>query len=119
MLFVSAASVAELVDVTGRPIVARKLRTTMDRLRCFVEDVERLTVRLDDVPAAFAHPTDAKDDPIINLAIAAGAHVITSRDRQLLALRDASTTASAEFMSRFGSIEVLTPVELLERLRTK
>ena len=41
------------------------------------------------------------------LAVAAGAHVITSRDRHLLSLPDTTTPAGAEFVSRFGFIEVL------------
>ena len=43
--------------------------------------------------------------------------MITLRDRHLLSLRDAKTPAGTEFMSRFCFIEVLTPVELLDRVR--
>ena len=76
--------------------------------------MKALAEMIDPVGAVFQHPIDPKDTMIVNLAVAAGAHVITSRDRHLLSLRDAKTPAGAEFMSRFGFIEVLTPVELLE-----
>jgi predicted nucleic acid-binding protein len=52
------------------------------------------------------------------VAIATGAHVITSRDRHLLSLRDPTDPVGIEFMAQFPSIEVLSPVQLLERIRS-
>lgn len=53
----------------------------------------------------------------VDLAIAAGAHVITTRDRHLLALRDITDPLGIDFLSRFSAVEVLTPVQLLHRVR--
>jgi len=44
--------------------------------------------------------------------------VITTRDRHLLALRDPTDPMGIDFMSHFASIEVLTPVQLLDRVRS-
>jgi predicted nucleic acid-binding protein len=63
------------------------------------------------------HPKDPKDSMYVNLAIAARATVITTRDRHLLALRDPVDPVGIDFMSRYASIEVLTPVQLLHRVR--
>lgn len=105
----------EWADVVSRPQIVRKLglveKTTVE----FTAELSALAMLID-VESVYQHPIDPKDTMVVNLAIAAGARVITSRDRHLLSLRDTSTPAGADFMARFGHIEILTPVELLTRL---
>jgi putative PIN family toxin of toxin-antitoxin system len=117
-LFVSHALLAELRDVAARPKVGRQLCLSPAGTDAFVDEIMVRGTMIDPVAPVFEHPHDPKDNMVVDLAVAAGAHVITSRDRHLLKLRDARTKVGAEFMSRFGFIEVLTPVDLLARLRT-
>ena len=70
----------------------------------------------DAVAAVFDFPRDPKDAYLIDLAVAAEASVITSTDNDLLDLmRD--TDDGRDFRRRFPAVEVLTPPELLGRLR--
>jgi len=117
-LFISVALIAELADVASRPSIRATLHLTDGVTSRFLEEIQLLGSLIDPVPAVFDHVADPKDSMVVNLAVAATAHVITSRDRHLLSLRDATTKAGAEFLSRFASIDVLTPIQLLERVRT-
>jgi predicted nucleic acid-binding protein len=76
-----------------------------------VGNVERISRILYDVPLVYEYPRDPKDEPYINLAIAAGADYITSRDNDLLDLMH-----DADFTCRFPGIKVLDPVSLLREI---
>jgi putative PIN family toxin of toxin-antitoxin system len=111
--------IRKLADVASRPLLVRKLHLTEIGAARFIAEMEALSEVIYPVPEVFQHPLDPKDSMVVNLAVAAGAHVITSRDRHLLSLRDATIPAGAEFLARFGHIDVLTPIELLNRIRNK
>lgn len=117
ILFLSAPILAELVEVASRPILVRKLSLSPAKTRAFVEELCAYSTLVDSVPPVFNHPMDPKDSMYVNLAAACHAHVITTRDRHLLSLRDVSNPAGLDFMARFASIEILTPVQLLDRVR--
>jgi putative PIN family toxin of toxin-antitoxin system len=118
LLYISNELVAELKDVAARPSVRQKLRLTEEVTSRFFVELYSVATLIDTVPAVYELVADPKDTMIVNLAIAAGARIITSRDKHLLALRDETTPQGVEFHSQHGSIEVLTPVELLERIRS-
>jgi predicted nucleic acid-binding protein len=70
------------------------------------------------VPVVYAHPLDKKDEPYVNLAIAASAELIVSRDRRhMLSLTDRSQPHGIDFTNRFPSLGIVTPEQLLERLQ--
>ena len=116
-LFVSLAILSELTEVAARPVLVRKLALSAARTLAFVDDLTAIAVFADPVSSVFLHPRDPKDNMYVDLAIAIGAQVITSRDRHLLALRDPADPIGIDFMSRFASIEVFTPIQLLQRVR--
>ncbi|MEX2092185.1 MAG: putative toxin-antitoxin system toxin component, PIN family [Pirellulales bacterium] len=116
-LFLSEPIVAELLDVSARPVLMEKLKLSPARTQTFVEDLLTIATFVQSIPAVFSLPSDPKDAMYVDLAVACEAHVITTRDRHLLALRDSSNPVGADFRFRFASIEVLTPVELLRRVR--
>jgi predicted nucleic acid-binding protein len=64
----------------------------------------------------FAYTRDPDDAHYVNLALAAGADVIVSRDRDLLDLVAANRPESVEFRRRFPALQILTPEEVLRRL---
>src|SRR2546429_19295 len=105
-LCLSRALIAEFEDVASRPLLVRKLCLTEIGTARFIAELVALAEMIDSVATVFVHPIDPKDTMIVNLAIAAGANVITTRDRHLLSLRDAMNPVGREFMSRFASIEV-------------
>jgi uncharacterized protein len=117
-LVVSLPILAELKDVASRPKVAAQLALTEAIVNALIEDVMTYAHVLPDVPSIFVHPIDPKDSVYVNVAVAAGATIITTRDLHLLNLTDPTRPESTEFRSRFPGLEVLTPVQLLSRVRS-
>ncbi len=65
----------------------------------------------------FTYPRDPDDEHYIDLAAACNAHLIASRDRDLLALNDVSTEAGKQFRLQFPNLLILTPDQLLSRIK--
>jgi len=88
-LITSSETVAELRGLLARPNIRKKFPHLTDQMaEELVTEVERISTSLDDVPRVFEYPRDPKDEPYINLAIAADADYLTSRDKDLLDLAD-------------------------------
>lgn len=82
----------------------------------FIADVRSFSTFLDAIPHVFDFPRDPKDAHYVDLAVAAAAKLIVSRDKDLLSLRDATTLEGRDFQTRFPGLLVLTPPELLTLL---
>jgi len=80
----SAGLLSELERVLRRPHIARSIapNTVVD----LVANIQRDAVLGDDPPAERYVRSDPDDDCLVALALAAGAHVIVSGDKALLAL---------------------------------
>lgn len=73
-LCLSAAILAEVRDVLTRPKTLRKFpRLSPEWVEAFVQNAESKAVVWTEVPQAFPLPRDPKDEPYLNLALAAGA----------------------------------------------
>jgi putative PIN family toxin of toxin-antitoxin system len=108
-LLVSEPILAEVADVLSRPTVRRKNpRLNDETVRALFERLSRDALLVKDVPEHFTYPRDPDDEPYINLAIAAGASYLVSRDKDLLDLR-----SDADFRSRFPHLTILDPVEFV------
>jgi putative PIN family toxin of toxin-antitoxin system len=116
-LFLSEPILAEFLEVAARPKLVAKLNLNSARTQAFIEDLLANASFIPSVASVFSLPADPKDAMYVDLAAACDAHVITTRDRHLLALRDASDSIGKLFKATFPSIDVLTPVELLQLLR--
>ena len=68
------------------------------------------------VPAVFEFPRDPTDAHYVDLAIAAHAKLIVSRDLDLLSLGDPQTADGQDFQRRFPGLQILTPTQLLQQL---
>ena len=68
---------------------------------------------LTDVPQAFRLERDPKDEPYLDLAVAARARYLVSRDRDLLDLMN-----DAQFRERFPDLIVVDPPAFLQALRS-
>jgi uncharacterized protein len=64
-----------------------------------------------DVPGQFQYDRDPKDEPYVDLALAAQAVYLVSRDKDLLEL-----TADEGFRERFPGLMVLDPAALLREM---
>lgn len=116
LLFVSEFIFDELKDITSRPHLVARFSLTAERVALFLESIAEIATALVDVPAVFELPRDPKDARYVDLALAAQAKLIVSRDLDLLSLTDPSTPEGRDFRARFPDIEILTPTELLRLL---
>jgi putative PIN family toxin of toxin-antitoxin system len=116
-LFVSPYVVGELREVTGRPKVVAKLGLVADRVEEFYEIIEITATILVDIPELFTYSRDPDDAHYVNLALAADAELIVSRDNDLLDLMDPTKPEAAEFQSRYPLLRILSPVGFLREVK--
>jgi putative PIN family toxin of toxin-antitoxin system len=116
-LYASAYVFDELQELTFDPRVATKYRLERSLLDEFFATIRQYATVIDDVPHVFEFPRDPDDAYYVDLAVAAQAKLIVSRDRDLLSLNDVSTAEGQEFKRRFPDLEILTPTELLKAMR--
>lgn len=79
-LFISPTVLEELRDVASRPKVIAKLHLAPDQVQEFCEHIERAATVLSGFPQRFDYRRDPDDAHYINLALAANAKLIVSRD---------------------------------------
>ena len=109
-LCTSAPIFAEVRDVLNRPALRTKFpRLTAERVEAFLCNVEAKAVVLAEVPHVFSYPRDPDDEPYLNIAVAAGAKHLVSRDKDLLDLM-----SDSDFRSRFPDLTILDPVAFLQ-----
>ena len=113
-LYVSEQILREAREVMNRPRLRAKLAgLTEERIAAFFLRLERQAFWLREVPSKFDFQRDPKDAPYINLAVAADADFIVSRDNDLLDLMSKYDDDSKEFRQRFRPLKVITPETLL------
>jgi putative PIN family toxin of toxin-antitoxin system len=117
-LFVSPTILDELQDVITRLAIRQKYAISDLAIEQFFADIARSSMTLDTVPHVFELPRDPGDAHYVDLAVAAGAKLIVSRDKDLLSLRDMTTPEGRDFVARFPAIEIFTPPELLKLLKS-
>jgi len=116
-LSISPLVLAELRDVSARPKVIAKLQLTAGRVEEFLEAIQLAATIEVDFPEQFSYARDPDDAHYVNLALAAGAKFIISRDKDLLALMDASLPEGRDFQARFPALRILDPVQFLSALK--
>ncbi len=116
-LCLSRKVLAEVEDVLNRPEIRAHFPDLSDEIvGAFLKRLQKLSVLVRRVPKEFSYPRDEDDEPYINLAVAADANFIVSRDRDLLDLMTGYTDECKEFRQRFRSLKVVEPVEFLKLL---
>jgi putative PIN family toxin of toxin-antitoxin system len=119
-LCVSAELLAEVKDVLARPALQRRYQMLApENVAKFLAEVEAKAVLITDVPPVFTYPRDPKDELYVNLAVAAGAGYLVSRDKDFLDLMDQATAAGKEFGQRFPGLRVLDPAAFLRELAAR
>jgi putative PIN family toxin of toxin-antitoxin system len=115
-LFVSSLVLEELREVTSRPKVITKLRLVAGRIDEFLDTIEIAATLLANIPDVFSYKRDPDDAHYVNLALAADARLIVSRDRDLLDLMDSTKPEAAEFQRHYPRLRILNPVGLLREM---
>jgi putative PIN family toxin of toxin-antitoxin system len=115
-LYCSEYILEELADVCCRPALIRRFKFTEDRAEKFSLRIRRTATIIDSVPHVFTYSRDPDDEHYVDLAAACQAHLIASRDRDLLSLADQSTETGRQFRQQFPDLLIMTPDELLHRI---
>lgn len=111
-LFLSANIAAEIRDVLSRPKTQQKFPLlTAEWVEMFLRAIQSKAIAVASVPKIESLERDPKDEPYLNLAIAAKARYLVSRDRDLLDLM-----ADPGFRKRYPELYVLDPVEFLKEI---
>jgi putative PIN family toxin of toxin-antitoxin system len=111
-LYVSDHVLAEVREVLDRPKVRAKNPAVTDESTAeLLARLARLATKVNDIPNVFTLPRDPDDEPYVNLALAAGANYLVTRDKDLLDLmRDPG------FRAKHPHLTILNPVALLHVL---
>lgn len=115
-LFLSEFILDELRDVLARPQIVASFHFSTERVTTYLKSLVDLATWVADVPHVFDFPRDHSDEHYVDLALAVKAHLIVSRDKDLLSLNDPGSPEGRAFRQRFPNLLVLTPPELLTRL---
>lgn len=119
-LFVSEEVLAEIQDVITRPkIQAKYSRLTNERAEKLIEVLRTKATVIKNVSQVFNYARDPKDEKYINLAAAAGAEYIISRDTDLLDLMTGFDNDSKEFRQKFRPLKIIEPLEFLKIVEEK
>jgi predicted nucleic acid-binding protein len=103
---------AEVRDVLSRPNIRKRFPLlTQESVDEFLGNVGGKAILVDHVPSVFFLPRDPKDEPYVNLAIAARASYLVSRDKDLLALM-----GDESFRSTYPTLTILDPVAFLDAI---
>lgn len=119
-LFVSQDILDEVQDVLTRPKLQRKFSLLTDeRVSALIERLKRRATLVSRVPKVFKYERDPKDEKYINLAIAAKAQYLVSRDLDLLDLMNETLPAGKDFIQRFPNLRITNPIAFLRELELR
>lgn len=117
-LYVSEQVLREVRKVLDRPEVRTALPGITDLgVESLFRRLDKKAVTVKDVPKVFEYLRDPSDEPYINLAIAARADYLVSRDKDLLDLMVRHDIESKQFRQRFRFLGIVDPLGLLEEIR--
>jgi putative PIN family toxin of toxin-antitoxin system len=112
-LCLSPEILVEVRAVLTRPKTLQKFPLlSPEWVESFVRDVETRAVLLSQVPKVLTLERDPKDEPYLNLALAAQANYLVSRDRDLLDLMSRES-----FRKQFPELTILDPASFLRAIR--
>lgn len=117
-LYLSPEIINELRDVLTRPRLRVRFPALTDLLvNEFLKSLERQAVFIRDVPHIFSYERDPKDEPYINLALAAKATHLVSRDKDILDLAKQSNPEGERLRKNSEIPRIVDPITFLLDLR--
>lgn len=109
------AEIDEAVErIAGKKKYAAQTSGRVAGLFRFVQTVAEIHP---EPPCALRLDRDPDGEVYVSLAVATGATLLTTSDKDLLHLMDAATAIGAEFRGRFPDLAIVTPPEFLARMR--
>ena len=114
-LFVSEFILEEIRESHQK--LPRKYGVTAQQTDALAAAIAKVAQSIANVPAVFSYARDPDDAHYVNLALAAQAKLIVSRDRDLLDLMNERSIDGAEFKRRFPTLQIADPVAFLAQLK--
>ncbi len=119
-LYLDQKTLNEIEDVLSRPKFRMRFSSLTDEMiAAFLDDIKSKAVFVKNVPSVFSYSRDPKDEKYINLAVAAEADYIVSRDRDLLDLMTDVSIEGKEFRQKSRPLKIIEPIEFLKILAEK
>lgn len=116
-LIVNNATLLEVEDLLHRDSLRGSVILCNDAaIRAYLNHVVEVAYKVDSVPMVWSLCRDPNDEKYLNLAIAADAESIVSRDSLLLSLMTANDANAIAFRAAYPKIEILLPESFLPRL---
>jgi putative PIN family toxin of toxin-antitoxin system len=117
-LVISADILTEVREVLNRVSVQKKIpKLKSDVANRFLIRVTEAAELLSPVPATIAFDRDPKDAPYLNLALAATARFIVTRDKDMLDLELHDSVEGTQLRNSIPGFGVLDPVSFLRLMR--
>ncbi len=119
-LCVSAAILAEIREVLNRPRLRAKFsRLTGDFVYRFLNTVEGFSTLVAEVGTELVLTRDKKDEPYLNLAHAAGAEYLVSRDSDLLDIPYSVDPDSLRIREMCPALQFTDPVRFIRSIQQR
>lgn len=113
-LFLSRDVLEEVTNVLNRPKIRAMFATLTDELVSdFLTQLREVGEFVHAVPKQFSYARDKDDEQYVDLAGAASAHYLVSRDKDLLSLNTGHSDDCKEFRQRFRPLKVIEPLDFL------
>jgi putative PIN family toxin of toxin-antitoxin system len=113
-VFVSRATLKEFRLVAAYPTIRRRNPHLRDEdVAAFLERLVYKATLLRAVKHVFDYPRARQDEPYIDLAIAARAQYLVSRDSDLISLMTSHSAIARQFRRQTRPLAVLTPEDFL------
>ncbi len=118
ILAASPAVLEEVREVLSRFDLQRRFpRIVPERIQKFLVEVKRRCRMIENIPDVFQLPRDRKDEPYINLAIAAEANfLVTWNTRHMGYLMEKRTPEGKDFCDRYPRIKIVEPPVFLRQI---
>ena len=118
-LFVSPQVLEEIREVTSRPKLVRKFRLRLDRVQLLLDNLRKAAVVVPHVREEWTYARDPDDAHYVNLALATGAMLVISRDKDLLDLMNDANPEGKLLRAQHPTFAVLTPPQFLSETPPK
>jgi predicted nucleic acid-binding protein len=103
--------------VLSRPKIQDRFpQLTDDRIAAFLARISNLAIAVKDVPSVFRYERDPDDEPYLNLAIAAKADFLVTRDHDLLDLSREIDPEGRRLRAKAPQLRILDPATLLRSM---
>lgn len=119
-VFLIRACLREFRDVMNCPSVRKQILDLTDEdINVFIDRLLFRGTLVRKVPHVFDYPRAVQDEPHVDLAAAADADFLVTRDLDLLSLAIDHSIIAKEFRQRFPRLHVVNPLGFMEAIQSK